>query len=252
MAEQDTSGEDAQMNNDILFKEFEPDANEIIFGQKTLPDRPLTTREASKRKKIIMKLIDQKLKFKLVELMRHQVTSNNKCTKETATTMPTVSQTINNSQSSHSFTNCYQSQPDWFPYAGLQQAEESWQRQHHCQAEWQSSYYNPSYGTVVEAFGNRHCSFQPNIHANIRHVHQNSSKSNESLKWKATQNPNLIRPAVVDVTKIKNTVSEYSRISTTTSVHVEEKPNEIGSTFRSSLISVRMKIFGFDFIESGA
>lgn len=52
------------------YSEFEPDANEIMFGQRKAPDRPLTVKELSKRRKIILKIVDQKLKSELAELMR--------------------------------------------------------------------------------------------------------------------------------------------------------------------------------------
>ncbi len=52
-----------------LYIQFEPEANEVVFGQRTAPDRPLSAKELSLRKKIILKLIDQQLKFELIELM---------------------------------------------------------------------------------------------------------------------------------------------------------------------------------------
>ncbi|XP_037041082.1 uncharacterized protein LOC119077858 [Bradysia coprophila] len=55
-----------------LYTQFEPDANEILFGQRTSPNRPLTDQELSKRRKIVLKLVDQKLKFELIELLRKQ------------------------------------------------------------------------------------------------------------------------------------------------------------------------------------
>lgn len=55
-----------------LYSQFEPDANEAVFGQRTAPDRPLTDKEVSQRKRIILKLVDQKLKFDLIALMRQQ------------------------------------------------------------------------------------------------------------------------------------------------------------------------------------
>lgn len=56
----------------VDYTEFEPEANEIMFGQKTLPDRSLTDPEKSERKKIILKLFDQKLKFELIDLLSQQ------------------------------------------------------------------------------------------------------------------------------------------------------------------------------------
>lgn len=55
-----------------LYTQFEDDANEVVFGQKRAPDRPLTDKEISEKKRIILKLVDQKLKFELIELMRRQ------------------------------------------------------------------------------------------------------------------------------------------------------------------------------------
>lgn len=237
----DTS-ENTQMETDNLYKEFEPDANEIMFGQRTLPDRPLTTRESSKRKKIIMKLVDQNLKFKLIELMGHQVASKHQQhTKEIATTIPTVSQTMNSSQPSQSFTS-YQSQPNWLPYSELPYAEGNWQQ--HCHSEWQSSInYPPQYGTFVDVNTSWNCSFQPNIQpniesnvpGNIQHFHQHL-KSNKSLKRKATQNPNLICP-VVNAANVSSGVCTDNTISTKTSVDVQGEPSKTFSA--SSLISVR-------------
>ncbi len=50
------------------FRESEKEANKILFGAAE-PSRPLTNSEVSKRKKLILKLVDQKLKQKLTELM---------------------------------------------------------------------------------------------------------------------------------------------------------------------------------------
>lgn len=67
------------MNTDnqqeMYLSEFEPDANEIMFGRRTAPHRLLTEKEVAKRKKIILKLVDQKLKFELIELMKRQLTN---------------------------------------------------------------------------------------------------------------------------------------------------------------------------------
>lgn len=61
------------MNSDKqreMYRAFESDANEILFGHRTAPTRPLTDKEVMTRKKIILKLVDQKLKFELIEMMR--------------------------------------------------------------------------------------------------------------------------------------------------------------------------------------
>lgn len=50
------------------FRESQLEANKILFGVEE-PPRPLTNVEVSKRKKLILKLVDQKLKMKLTELM---------------------------------------------------------------------------------------------------------------------------------------------------------------------------------------
>lgn len=55
-----------------MYTEFEPDANEILFGQRTAPNRPLTEKEVATKKKLILKFVDQRLKFELVELMGRQ------------------------------------------------------------------------------------------------------------------------------------------------------------------------------------
>lgn len=243
MAERYTShdtSKNAQMETDNLYKEFEPDANEIMFGQRTLPDRPLTTKESSKRKKIIMKLVDQKLKFKLIELMGHQVASKHQQhTKEIATTIPTVNQTIYSSQPSQDYTS-YQSQPNWLPYSGLTYGEGNWEQ--HCHSEWQSSInYPPQYGPVVDTSWNR--SFPPNIQpyiephvrGNMPHFHQPM----KPLKRKIIQNPNLICP-VVNATSVRNAICTDNKSSTQTSVDVQEEPSE--KIWASSLISVRIKL----------
>lgn len=73
-----------------IYAEFEEDANEIVFGQKALPDRSLTDKEVTKRRKTILKLYDQKLKFELVELMERQKQIN---TSNVSTSpIPTISQ----------------------------------------------------------------------------------------------------------------------------------------------------------------
>lgn len=234
MAEQNTlpdSSVFAQMETDNLYKEVEPEANEIVFGQKNVPDRPLTTKEISKRKKTILKLVDQKLKFRLIELMSQQVASEH--TKETATTIPSVAQTINNS---HSYTS-YESQPNWYPYSGVQNAEGNWRQ--HCQPEWQPPNYPPLYGTVVDTSWNNNFCHQPNFQGNIQYSNQDLD-TNQSFVCKAKQNPNLISP-VVDATKMSNAIYRNNKTSTKTSVDVQEQPNETVSVSasRSSLISVR-------------
>lgn len=50
------------------FRESQLEANKVLFGTEE-PSRPLTNVEVSKRKKLILKLVDQKLKKKLTELM---------------------------------------------------------------------------------------------------------------------------------------------------------------------------------------
>lgn len=237
--------ESAQMmETDKLYKEFEPDANEILFGQKTLPNRLLTPREASKRKKIIMKLVDQKLKFKLIELMRQQVVVSNKSIEEESTakmTIPTVSQTINYSQPSLSFTGSYQSQPNWFPHSGVaQHVEGNWQQQHcQAQAEWQASIYPQQYGATGGAWNNNWRFQPPTIEP---YVHGNNQRSQQKpikpIKRNVTQNPNLICPMVDVTTKSSSVTSnENTKISTKISMGVEERPNETVSTPQSPVIS---------------
>lgn len=239
----------AQTETDNLYKELEPDANQVMFGQKNLPDRPLTTKEVSKRKKIIMKLVDQRLKFKLIELMGQQVASKNNIQRiETTATIPTVDQTINHSQPLHSFASYQsQSQPNWFPYSGSQYAEGNWPQP--CQTEWQSSIYPPQYGAAVDTSWNTNCGYQPNIQSNVlpniqsnvQYFHQNS-KPDKPLKRKTTQNLYLLRP-VVDATTISNVISKTNKVATRTSADVQEKPNEkVSASCSSSLILVRTKI----------
>lgn len=224
---------------DNLYKKLEPDANEVMFGQKTLPNRPLTVKEASKRKKILLKLVDQELKFKLIELMRHQVVAgghNRHADKE-----PTVRQTIDNFYPSHSFNSgSYQSQPNSLPYSAGQYTEANWQ-QYHYQGQWQSSNYPQQYGAAVNVSWNNNRSFQP---PNIHHFHQNSKPKKSHKQWKFTQNPNLICPMTVNATnKISHVIhKEDTKISTKTSVvGVQEQPNETVSAPGSSLILVRAK-----------
>lgn len=107
--------------------EFEPEANKIMFGGQ--PDRPLTEKELSKRRKIILKLVDHKLKLELMDLM-----SNSK----QQTHSYTMASNINNNdynQHGHS-SNVYESMPSicfngqdkfgnlWTPaYSPIQQYE---------------------------------------------------------------------------------------------------------------------------------
>lgn len=55
------------------FRESQIEANLQLFGVRE-PNRPLTNVEVSKRKKLILKLVDQKLKAKLSELMNQLTT----------------------------------------------------------------------------------------------------------------------------------------------------------------------------------
>ncbi|KAG4071369.1 hypothetical protein HA402_004073 [Bradysia odoriphaga] len=65
------SSDDAKQEVDQkeeYFRESQIEANKMLFGVAE-PTRPLTNNEVSKRKKLILKLVDQKLKQKLTELM---------------------------------------------------------------------------------------------------------------------------------------------------------------------------------------
>lgn len=229
----------AKMETDKLFKELEPDANEIMFGQKTLPNRPLTMKEESKRKKILLKLVDQKLKFQLVELMRQQVSGqqNNEHKQETSGTnsIPTIYQAMNESKPSHSFNN-YQSQSNWSS-SGLQHTEGNWPQ--HYAAAPQSSFHPPHYGTVADASWNNNRNFQPNIQPNLQlgnvpYFHQNRNP-NQSFKRKCTENPNSALPSTtVDARIISN-----NQISTNMPHEVRDRPNQKRLAPCSSLISVR-------------
>lgn len=239
----DTSDErDAKLETDNLYKELEPDANEIMFGQKTLPNRPLTMKETSKRKKILLKLVDQRLKFKLIELMGREVVSKqNKQAIETVTTIPNVNQTMNTLQPSYSFSSY---QPNWFPHSDLHQHAEEGNWPQHYQSEWQLSSYSPQYGTVWNGMDVSWNSFQTNhsqgeIQSNVQHFRQHL-KANKPLKRKIEQNPNLIVAS-----ELKNVARNDNKISTKTSVNVPGNPNEKFAAACSSLISVRTKLFEF-------
>ncbi|KAG4074021.1 hypothetical protein HA402_014226 [Bradysia odoriphaga] len=185
------------METENLYKELEPDANEIMFGQKTLPDRPLTMKEESKRKKILLKLVDQKLKFKLVEMMRQQVDKQHK-QETSATTIPTVCHAINNYSQPTYGSNGYQSQSNWSPWSdsGVQHAEGNWQ-QHYPDGS-QASAYQLHYGTIVDKSWSSHQpNVQPNEQDHFRYAHQNVNPT-MSLKRKHIQNPHLINPPMVD------------------------------------------------------
>lgn len=54
---------------DNLYTEATKEANEILFGSQTSPEKPWPEKVVSKRKKLVLQLIDQKLKFKLIKLM---------------------------------------------------------------------------------------------------------------------------------------------------------------------------------------
>lgn len=82
--------------------EFEPEANEIMFGRQ--PDRPLTEKELSKRRKIILKLVDHKLKIELMDLM-----SNSKQQTHSSTMASNLN---NNDYNQHGYSsNVYGSVP---------------------------------------------------------------------------------------------------------------------------------------------
>lgn len=118
-----------KLENDEDFKEFEPDANEVMFGQKTLPDRPLTNAEVLTVKKIMLKLIDQKLKFKLIEMMSKAAKKQNNCPEKAVSHIP-VTATMNfvDSQSTFipEFSTTYQPLPNWAPFASAQYSEANW------------------------------------------------------------------------------------------------------------------------------
>ncbi|XP_037044073.1 uncharacterized protein LOC119080005 [Bradysia coprophila] len=219
------------METESLYKELEPDANEIMFGQKTPPDRPLTMKEESKRKKILLKLVDQKLKFKLVEMMRQQVDKQHK--QETSTTnIPTVCHTINNYSQPSYGSNDYQSQSNWSHWSdSVQHTEEYWQ-QHYPDGS-QASAYPSYYGTIVDKSWNSH---QPNVHSNeqvnFRYAHQNVNPT-RSLKRKHTQNPHLIHPSMVDARGPSNN----QILTTNTDMH-EGPNNKMIPASQSSLISI--------------
>lgn len=65
MTERNAKSED----EDNIYTEATREANEILFGNQASPEKPWTEKVASKRKKLVLQLIDQKLKFKLVDLM---------------------------------------------------------------------------------------------------------------------------------------------------------------------------------------
>lgn len=211
------------METDDLFKESEPDANEIMFGQRTLPDRPLTAKEESKRKKVIMKLVDQKLKIKLIELMGHQVRKQSQHSEKTASPISTISQSKFDSLATNS-SSSYQSQQNWFAHSSYY-AEPNWPLQY--PAEWRSPIYHPPrYGTIAETSWNNNCSFQPNI----QHFHQTFNSNKSIPQRRVQQNTNLIRPVVSAPYMGSNAANNTS---TKISVHRTE--------CSSSLISVRTK-----------
>lgn len=239
----------SQMETDALYKESEPDANEIMFGQKTLPDRPLTMRETSKRKKIIMKLVDQKLKFKLIEMMRLQVANNEQ--EQARKTATTTRQTLNDSQLQSSFPDTesqkfepnrmsgppsqshYQSQR--FPYYGEHTVVGgNWQQQ------WQPPVYPPQYGTVVNASWNApHIRpfTQPYMQPNVQH-NFNPINFPVKRKGKPISNPNNKRP-VISSTNVVNTINKDRPVVSNAFGSVQEHPNTKIQPFRSSLIEVR-------------
>lgn len=214
------------METDDIYKELEPDANEIVFGQRTPPDRPLTTKEASKKKKVLLQLVDQKLKFKLVELMKQQVASQHNSSHNqeisASTAIPATSQTTNDSLCFGE----YKQQSNWsnWPDSGLQHGGGYWQT-----PGSQSYPYPTNYGPAVDTTWNSRNSFQPNLHDNSQYAHQQLSK--KALKRKLRQNPNLIHPSI-------SYMSGQSNNQVPTSTEVRQEPITKRPAPASSIIPV--------------
>lgn len=204
-----------EVDNENLLKEFEPDANEIMFGQKTLPDRPLTHNEALKRKKIILKLVDQKLKFKLIEMMGKVANKQNKSTERAESHVPIIT-TVNSVDSQSTpypnVSTTYQSTPSWAPYYNSAQYSEG---------NWQSS-YPQQYGSVVEPSWNGWVSYQGHSYQHGIQPYNQNWNTNHSFK----QNTNLLCPVVNTGLSDQSTnrICKINENSTKTSTNLVRAP----------------------------
>lgn len=183
------------------YTEFEPDVNEILFGQKTLPNRPLTPKEISKRKKIILKLIDQKLKFQLIGLLTQQQKLVNNSTVR-ASPVPIVNQININS---NAMPLNYQCTPNLnrHHYTGPQYLEQNWRSPF--QNAWQPPIHSQQYGHVMESINSssphQHHDFKPNLQDNWQ-LNQNRT---HSFHYNHMQpNTNLIHVPTVSSLNIKS------------------------------------------------
>lgn len=200
-----------------LYTEFEPEANEIVFGQKTLPDRPLTDKEKSKRKKIILKLLDQKLKFQLIELMSQQQKLANSSNVD-ASPIPIMNQTkVTDSNRAHNSTmppNYQYTENDRPDYnSGPEHQQQKWQPpsekswnppfentwqnpfQNSCKPPFQSDWQSPVYPEQYETNVNTSWLSQANSSEPNQLWHQNRIKEppNRSL---FPPNTNFVRQSV--------------------------------------------------------
>lgn len=204
-------------NQGELYAEFEPTANEIVFGQKTLPNRPLTDKEKSEKKKILMKLVDQKLKFDLIKLLtarkqQQESSSENTSNIPPITNVPSIQNitTINNE--TNTMPSYYQSTQTTSEY--VQQI--NWEPQY--QNVWQPTMYPQPYANLVRPSANTPWLEQPNLE--FRRIHQNRDQKPTSFNSRHIQNPNLVCPPIVFSNSTK--VQPKGNMSTNISYDVRE------------------------------
>lgn len=183
------------------YTEFEPDANEIMFGQRTAPNRTLTEKELSRRKRIILKLVDQKLKFELIELMKRQLkNTSNVHASSSDSSVASYSNTESWTMTSNYYSSQNFNQHGHFGSGYLQQNwqprfENAWQpsvpqqhgsawshvRHHHSQSSFQ--FFEPHQNRIMRP------SFRPfGNHSNLNSGHTStlSSKSTKPVKYGST------------------------------------------------------------------
>lgn len=190
-----------KMNSDHeLYSGFEPDANEIMFGQRTLPDRPLTANEVSKRKRIILKLVDQKLKIELIGLMsRHEQQTNksNANSVTTAWTMPS-----NYSRPQNVCQQSYPSGPVYPQQNGQPQLENV----------WQLPIYPQQY-TMHDNTAWSHLGYNSQPNHQLLEQHQNRINKSPLHPSHQQPNPNSIYPSTKSLTT--STTCTTDKTSTT-------------------------------------
>lgn len=208
-------------SNHELYSGFEPDANEIMFGQRTLPDRPLTAKEVSKRKRIILKLVDQKLKFELIGLMNRHEQQTNKSNIYASPITPVTTAWTMPSNYCHLQNVCHQGYPSGPVYPQQNQ-------QPQLENVWQLPIYPQQYAMPDNiAWSHLGYNSQPN-------QHQNRINKSPLHPSRQQPNPNLIHPSLT-------TSTTYTTDKTSTTGCMSQKRSRWAPS--SSVHSVRILHF---------